>query len=359
MHDSSPGLARPLSRRRLLQGGLVCSAALALPTLARAAEPLSQRYPDPLIEILDDRFLELRLFNASVERLATGLRWAEGPVWIGDGNYLLMSDIPNNRIVRWDEVSGRLDTYRAQSNFANGLTRDRQGRLIACEGSTTHGLGRRVTCTEHDGRLTVLADNFEGKPFNSPNDVVVKSDGSIWFSDPPFQANSDYEGHRVKTEQPDGVYRIDGESLAVTRVIGDLNGPNGLAFSPDEKLLYVVEGRAKPNRLVWAYTVKDDGSLGERRKHIEALEFGALDGIKCDVAGNIWCGWGSSGAPAAKPEVLDGVRVFDPSGKALGHIHLPERCPNLCFGGPEGNRLFMAGSHSLYSLYVNIRGAGL
>ncbi|HJE69544.1 SMP-30/gluconolactonase/LRE family protein, partial [Pseudomonas oryzihabitans] len=221
------------------------------------------------------------------------------------------------------------------------------------------GFGRRVTRTEHDGRITVLADSFDGKPFNSPNDVVVKRDGSIWFSDPPFQANSDYEGHRVKTEQPDGVYRIDGESLAVTRVIGDLNGPNGLAFSPDEKLLYVVEGRAKPNRLVWAYTVRDDGSLGERHKHIEALEYGALDGIKCDVAGNLWCGWGSSGAPAAKPEALDGVRVFDPSGKALGHIHLPERCPNLCFGGPEGNRLFMAGSHSLYSLYVNIRGAGL
>ena len=349
MHDSLPGLARPLSRRQLLQGGLVCGAALALPGLARAGEPLSQRYPDPLIEILDDRFLELRLFNASVERLATGLRWAEGPVWIGDGNYLLMSDIPNNRIVRWDEVSGRLDTYRAQSNFANGLTRDRQGRLIACEGSTTHGLGRRVTRTEHDGRITVLADSFDGKPFNSPNDVVVKRDGSIWFSDPPFQANSDYEGHRVKTEQPDGVYRIDGESLAVTRVIGDLNGPNGLAFSPDERLLYVAESGApdatEPRQYIRVFRVGDNGRSLSGGELFHKIGAGWADGFQLDELGNLWCG------------AADGVHVIAPDATLLGKVLVPKRVSNLCFGDRYGSRLFLCASTALYALFTNTRGA--
>jgi len=292
------------SRRRFLKKSLACSAALAggalLPRVSAAVETLNARYPDPAVRVLDDAFLDLRLFNASVEKLADGLRWAEGPVWVGDGRYLLLSDIPNNRIVRWDEISQSLGVYR---------------------------------------------------------DVVVKRDGSIWFTDPPFQTGNFYEGHKITPELPHAVYRIDGESLQVTRVIDDLNGPNGLCFSPDEKTFYIVEGRAKPNRLVWAYTVNDDGSLGARRKHIEATEYGALDGIKCDEAGNLWCGWGSSGSPEANPEVLDGVRVFDTQGKAIGHIHLPERCANLCFGGDQGNRLFMASSHAIYSLFVNTRGA--
>lgn len=350
------------SRRLFLKHSLAYSAAAVsigslLPQLARAAEPLSARYPDPAVEALDDSFLDLRLFNASVEKLATGLRWAEGPVWMGAGRYLLLSDIPNNRIMRWDEISQSLGVYRDQSNFSNGLTCDNQGRLITCEGSTTHELGRRVTRTEHDGSITVLADNFEGKRFNSPNDIVVKRDGSIWFTDPPFQSGNEYEGHKIQTELPHGVYRIDGESLKITQVIGDLAGPNGLCFSPDEKTLYIVEGRAKPNRLVWAYPVNDDGTLGARNKHIEASAYGALDGIKCDEAGNLWCGWGSNGSPQGKPEELDGVRVFNPQGKAIGHISLPERCANLCFGGPQGNRLFMASSHSIYSIFVNTRGA--
>lgn len=356
-------LPQDSARRRFLKSSLLCSAALGaaavIPRMAGAVEVLNSRYPDPAVEILDDSFLDLRVFNASVEKLADGLRWAEGPVWFGDGRYLLVSDIPNNRIVRWDEISQTLGVYREHSNHSNGLVRDRQGRLIACEGSTTQDVGRRITRTEHDGTITVLADNFEGTRFNSPNDIVVKRDGSIWFTDPPFQTGGYYEGHKIKPELPHGVYRIDGETQALTRVIDDIAGPNGLCFSPDEKTLYIVEGRAKPNRLVWAYTVDDSGTLGERRQHIEALEYGALDGIKCDEAGNLWCGWGSSGSPQANPEGLDGVRVFNPEGKAIGHIHLPERCANLCFGGDNGNRLFMASSHGIYSLFVNTRGATL
>ena len=355
--------AKGNTRRSFLKQSLAVSATLAtvgsaaLPRLSSAAEPLSQRYPDPLVHVLDDSFLELRVFNASVERLATGLRWAEGPVWIGAGRYLLVSDIPNNRIMRWDEITDTFSVYREHSNFSNGMCQDRQGRLIVCEGSTTTSEGRRITRTEHNGTVTVLADSFDGKPFNSPNDVVCKTDGSIWFTDPPFQTINNYEGHKITPTQPHAVYRIDGESRKVTRVIDDINGPNGLCFSPDEKLLYVVEGRAKPNRLIWAFDVKDDGTLGERRKHIEGLDYAAIDGIKCDEAGNLWCGWGGNGDPKADLEKLDGVRVFNPQGKAIGHISLPERCPNVCFGGREGNRLFMAGSHSIYSLFVNARGA--
>ncbi|SPJ34147.1 SMP-30/gluconolactonase/LRE family protein [Kushneria phyllosphaerae] len=347
-------------RRHFLKQSLACSAAAVAGvslTQPAAAQPLNQRYPDPAVKILDEHFLDLRLFNASVEKLADGLRWAEGPVWSGDGRYLLVSDIPNNRIMRWDEISQSLGVYRENSNFSNGMTRDLQGRLIVCEGSTTHDIGRRITRTEPTGEITVLADNFEGKRFNSPNDIVVKRDGSIWFTDPPFQAGGYYEGHKIETELPHGVYRIDADTLTVTRVIDNIAGPNGLCFSPDEQRLYVVEGRAKPDRLVWAYQVNDDGTLGARHQHIVAKDFGGLDGIKCDEKGNLWCGWGSSGSPDADPEALDGVRVFDPEGKAIGHISLPERCANLCFGGPQGNRLFMAGSHSIYSIFVSVRGA--
>ncbi|MGB9090852.1 MAG: SMP-30/gluconolactonase/LRE family protein [Pseudomonas farsensis] len=350
-------------RRHFLKQSLtlaaVAAGAASLPRIALAGEPISQRYPDPMIEVIDDSFTQYRIFNAGVERLATGMYWAEGPLWVGDGRYLLFSDVPNNRIMRWDEISESLGVYRHNSNYSNGLARDLQGRLIVCEGSTTSSEGRRVTRTEHDGSITVLADHFEGKRFNSPNDVVVKSDGSVWFTDPPFQMGNNYEGHKLKPELPDAVYRIDGQSLKVTQVIKDFSGPNGLCFSPDEKTLYVIEARAKPNRLVWAYTVNADGTLGERRKHIEGTGFGALDGMKCDEDGNLWCGWGSPGVKEANPELLDGVRVFNPQGVAIGHIHLPERCANLCFGGAAGNRLFMASSRSIYALYVNTRGARL
>lgn len=310
----------------------------------------SLRYPDPAIEVLDERFLKLRLFSASVERLVTGLRWAEGPVWFGDGRYLLVSDIPNNRIVRWDETSGAVSDFRNPSNNANGHFRDRQGRLLSCEHLT-----RRVTRTEYDGSVTVLADRHDGKRLNSPNDIVCAKDGSIWFTDPSFGIGGYWEGEPAEQELPHAVYRIapDGK---LQQVLTDLNAPNGLAFSPDESVLYVVESRATPHRRIWAYDHKD-GKLSNRRVAADAQGPGAFDGFRVDVEGNLWCGFGGNGAPGVDPKGLDGVRVFAPDGTAIGHIHLPERCANVCFGGRHRNRLFMAASHSVYALYVNTQGA--
>ena len=302
-------------------------------------------YPDPAIEILDDSFAKYRIFSAAVERLATGFRWAEGPVWFGDGRQLLWSDIPNDRMMRWDEETGAVSVFRRPSNWANGNTRDRQGRLVTCE----HG--RRVTRTEYDGSITVLADSFEGKPLNSPNDVVVKGDGSIWFTDPVFGILGNYEGRVAAPELGQSVYRIDGGTGKLTVVAADLRGPNGLAFSPDERILYVVESRATPNRLILAYDVAEGGrALSNGRTFVDAGP-GTPDGFRVDVDGNLWCGWGMG-----SPE-LDGVMVFDPDGRLIGRIRLPERCANVCFGGPARNRLFMAASQSLYALYVNTQGA--
>ncbi len=311
------------------------------------------RYPDPAVEVLDPAFLRYRIFSASVEQLGSGLRWAEGPVWFGDGRYLLFSDIPNDRIMRWDETTGGLTVYRQPANHSNGLTRDRQGRLIACEHLT-----RRITRTEYDGSVTVLADRFDGRRFNSPNDIVCASDGSIWFSDPAFGISGEWVVEKAEPVLPQGVYRIDGQTGTVTRVIDEMAGPNGLCFSPDERTLYVVESRAMPFRMIWAYSVSKDGKrLGRRRPFVDANGPGAFDGIKADVDGNLWCGFGSNGSLEADPAALDGVMVYDPSGRPLAHIHLPERCANLCFGGAKRNRLFMAASHSLYALYVETRGA--
>jgi gluconolactonase len=311
----------------------------------------SQRYPDPRVEVLDERFLKLRLLSATVEQLATGLRWAEGPVWFGDGRYLLVSDIPNDRILRWDEASGAVSDFRQPSNKANGNARDRQGRLLTCEHLT-----RRVTRTEYDGSITVLADRFEGKRLNSPNDIVCASDGSLWFTDPSFGIASHWEGEPAEQELPHAVYRI-APNGKLQQVINDLQAPNGLAFSPDEKLLYVIESRATPHRKIWAYDLQPHGALANKRLVVDAQGPGALDGFAVDAQGNLWCGWGSNGAPDADAEALDGVRVFAPDGTAIVHIHLPERCANVCFGGRHRNRLFMAASHSVYALYVNTQGA--
>ncbi|PZX14433.1 gluconolactonase [Palleronia aestuarii] len=314
----------------------------------------SMRYPDPAIEILDPAFANLRIFNSSVERLATGFSWMEGPVWFGDGRYLLISDIPNDRMIRWDEVTGTASEFRRPSGWSNGNIRDREGQLVTCEGGM-----RRVTRTEYDGSVTVLADSHDGKRLNSPNDLAVDAEGAIWFTDPPFQILNFYEGEKAEPELDfHGVYRISPDGT-LDLVLDDLKGPNGIVFSPDGRHLYVVEGRATPDRLVWAYDVGADGALSGKRQHIVATGYGALDGMACDVDGNLWCGWGSNGAPEADSAALDGVRVFDTSGRAIGHIHLPERCANLCFGGRHGNRLFMASSHSLYAVYVNKRGANL
>jgi gluconolactonase len=319
----------------------------ALPRAFAEWEP-SQRYPDPLVKVIDPSFAKYRISNAKVEKLASGMRWAEGPVWIGDGRYLLWSDIPNNRIMKWDEETGGVSVFRKPSNYANGNARDRQGRLLTCEHDA-----RRVTRTEYDGTITVIADHFDGKPLNSPNDIVCKSDGSIWFTDPPFGVLGFYEGHAAAPELPTNVYRWDPKSKQLLVVAGDINRPNGLAFSPDESTLYIIESGSTP-RVIRAYDVVDGGTkLAKMRPLITAADGGTPDGLRLDVDGNLWCGWGMGA------EGLDGVSISNPDGKLIGRIDLPERCANLCFGGTHRNRLFMASSTSVFSLFVNTQGAVL
>lgn len=304
----------------------------------------SARYPDSAIRALDPAFKRLHLPLSAIERLATGTRWGEGPVWLGDFRCLLWSDIPNNRVLKWDEADGHVSTWRKPAGNANGHTRDRQGRLIACE----HG-GRRVVRFEPDGGETVLASHYQGKRLNSPNDVVVKSDGSIWFTDPPFGIYSFYEGEKTEPELPHtNVYRVDPATAEVTLVADDIDHPNGLAFSPDESLLYIVESRSEPRNIL-VYDV-DGATLRNRRVFIACTPGETPDGFRVDVAGNLWCGWGMSAE-------FDGVRVFDRGGAPIGHIALPERCANVAFGGRHRNRLFMAAAQSLYALYVNTQGA--
>ncbi len=316
------------------------------PPGSASAEPAwapSLRLPDPAVEVLAPEGANLRLASSSVERLATGMRWCEGPVHFGDARCLLWNDIPNNKTLRWIEDTGTVSVYRSPSNFANGNTRDRQGRLLSCE----HGT-RRVTRTEYDGSISVLASHFEGKRLNSPNDIVCKSDGTVWFTDPPFGILHHYEGHTATPELPTDVYRLDPQTNRLSVVAQGLNCPNGLAFSPDESRLYIVESRATP-RLIVAYDVAGGGAALANKRTLIDSDGGTPDGFRVDVYGNLWCGWGMR-------EGLDGVRVFSSEGKPLLHIHLPERCANVCFGGPARNRLFMAASHSVYSLYVATQG---
>ena len=301
----------------------------------------SPRYPDPAVQILDPRFAAMRVTLAAVERLYTGCRWAEGPVWFGDQRCVFWSDIPNNRILRWDEATGAVSAFRTPSNYANGNTRDLQGRLVTCE----HG-ARRVTRTEYDGSITVLADSFDGKRLNSPNDVVVKRDGSVWFTDPEFGILGYYEGARATPELPTNVYRYDPATNRLSVVIDDIVRPNGICFSPDESTVYIVDCGTAPRRIL-AYDV-DGARVSNKRVFTDAGE-GTPDGFRCDTAGNLWAGWGMN-------EELNGVRIFAPDGAPIGHIALPERCANLCFGGRHRNRLFMASSQSLYALYVGVQG---
>ncbi|MEM0989173.1 MAG: SMP-30/gluconolactonase/LRE family protein [Pseudomonadota bacterium] len=278
------------------------------------------------------------LGNAPVKQIATGFDWVEGPVWFGDADCLLFSDIPNNRIVRWSADTG-VSTYRAPSNFANGHTRDRQGRLVSCEHLT-----RRVTRTEHDGAITVIADGFEGKRLNSPNDVIVKSDGSIWFSDPHYGIKQDYEGQHAEQELPCHVYRVDplGE---ITVMADDFHCPNGLAFSPDESRLYIADtGRMygdDPTH-IRAFDVTEHGLKGGEVFH--EISPGVADGFRCDTDGNVW----SSAA--------DGVHCIAPDGTLLGKILVPELVSNVCFGGRHGHRLFMTATTSVYAVNLNRRG---
>ena len=307
-------------------------------------------YPDPCIEVHDKRFKKYLIGNAAVERLWTGARWAEGPVWFGDLRCLLFSDIPNNRMLRWDEATGQVTTYRQPSNYSNGNTRDRQGRLITCE----HG-ARRVTRTEHDGSITVLMDSYQGKRMNAPNDVVVASDGTIWFTDPGYGILLNYEGYKADYELPTNVYRLDPTTGKAAVVADDFHKPNGLCFSPDEKRLYIVDtgvthDENAPSHIRVFDVVSNGAKLRGGREFIN-MKPGFADGIRCDRDGNLWAssGWGS-------PK-NNGVLVLTPSGDLIGQIHLPEPCANLCFGGRSKNRLFMAGSQSLYALYVEAQGA--
>jgi gluconolactonase len=301
------------------------------------------RYPDPAVRVLDPRFDRCRLHNAAVERIATGCRWAEGPVWFGDHRCLVWSDIPNNSMLRWDEATGAVTVFRRPSNYANGHTRDRQGRLVSCEHLT-----RRVTRTEHDGSITMLIDRFDGKPLNAPNDVVVASDGSVWFTDPGYGIMSDYEGRQAPFELPTAVYRLDPDQGRAERVIQDLERPNGLCFSPDEARLYVVDSGSEP-RSIHVYAVSR-GRVDGGRRFVD-MSPGSSDGIRCDAEGNLWAAAGGGG------DGYDGVHVFAPDGTRIGQIVLPEGCANLCFGGTVGNRLFMAASRSVYAVYLNTTGA--
>src|SRR5688572_12996005 len=263
----SPWYVQPsmTTRREFLAAaaGATASATCASVAFAQQWQP-SQRYPDPLVKAIDPSFNKYKLGLAKIEKIADGCRWSEGPVWFGDGRYLLWSDIPNNRIMKWDEETGAVTVFRKPSNNSNGNTRDRQGRLVTCEHDA-----RRVTRTEYDGTITVIADKFEGKPLNSPNDIVCRSDGSIWFTDPPFGILGYYEGHVAKPELSTNVYRVDPKDGKVTAVITDINRPNGLTFSPDEKILYVVEGGGTP-RTINAYDVVDDGTKDRKSTRLNS-----------------------------------------------------------------------------------------
>ena len=339
-----------MTTRRTLFGAL---GALAAPAFiapgfiapANAAWEPSERYPDPSVVSLDPSFNKYRVIPAAVERLWTGARWSEGPTWLGDQRCLIWSDIPNNRLLRWSETTGRVDTFRQPANNSNGNTRDRSGRLVTCEHLT-----RRVTRTEPDGSITIIADRYDGKRLNSPNDVVVKSDGSIWFTDPPFGILGLYEGEMATPEQATtNIYRVDGRTGQISIAANDVNRPNGLAFSPDESKLYVIEAAAVP-RNIRVFNVAADGKLSGNRIFLTVQDGETPDGFRVDVDGNLWCGWGMGA------DGLDGVRIINKDAAPIGHIKLPERCANLAFGGRHRNRLFMPASKSLDALYVNTQG---
>ena len=295
-------------------------------------------------EVRDPRFAACLTGHGRVERLWTGARWCEGPAWFAAGRYLVWSDIPNDRMLRWDETDGSVSAFRQPSMNSNGNTVDREGRLVTCEHRA-----RRVTRTEHDGSITVLAEAWRGKRLNSPNDVVVKSDGSIWFTDPPYGILSDYEGDRAESEiGANHVYRIDGATGELTVVADDFDKPNGLAFSPDERILYIADtGRShdpEGPKHIRAFEVTGDGTrLGASRLFADC-ENGLFDGFRVDEAGRLW----SSAA--------DGVHCFEPDGTLIGKVLIPEMVANLCFGGPKRNRLFVCGTTSLYATYLTVSG---
>jgi len=312
------------------------------------------RYPDPDIVVLDKRFNKYKIGNTPIQRLYTGTLWSEGPAWNGVGRYLVFSDIPNDRQLRWIEEDGHISTMRQPSGYSNGNTFDYEARQLSCE----HG-NRRVVRYEHNGSVTVIADKWNGKILNGPNDIVVHPDGGIWFTDPGYGTLVDYEGHKGELLLKEAVYRVDAKTSQMTMVTDELFKPNGICFSPDYKKAYICDTGAthypQAPKNIKVYDVVDGKTLRNGRQYI-SMELagkgaGLADGIRADTDGNIWVGAGWVGAG------YDGVHIFTPEGERIGQILLPEICANVCFGGPKRNRLFMAAGQSLYAVYVEAHGA--
>jgi gluconolactonase len=327
------------------------------------------RYPDPDIVVLDKRFAKYKIGNTPIQRLHTGMLWAEGPAWNAVGKYLVWSDIPNDVQLRWLNDDGHVSVMRRPAGNSNGNTFDWEGRQISFE----HG-NRRVVRYEHSGKMTVLADRWQGKPLNAPNDGAVHPDGGIWFTDPGYGSLMNYEGHKAELEIKEAVYRIDPKSAKMEKMTDEMFKPNGLCFSPDYKRVYIAETGASHNenapKNIMVFDVIDGVKLGKGREfasmrmppqhwhsgewiaqHADLAKAGFADGMRCDIDGNLWASAGWVGAG------YDGVHVFAPDGTRIGLILLPEICGNVCFGGPKRNRLFMTASQSLYAVYVETQGA--